>query len=130
MSVAFVPFGAFCVFGVFGGSFGVFGVFGGSFGVFGVFGGSFGVFGVLGGSFGVFGVFGGSFRVFGGPPSGRCANSIRRLATQYCATPLRKCSSCQRLNSTWMASISVSRRASSIWPTVTLHSPIALTRPL
>ena len=51
------------------------------------------------------------------------------FAMQYSATPLRMLSSCQTLSSTWTAAISVMRRASSIWPTVTLQRPIDSTNP-
>ena len=44
-------------------------------------------------------------------------------------TPFSTLVSCQRLNSTCTAEISVMRRASSIWPTLTLHRPIRSTSP-
>ena len=49
---------------------------------------------------------------------------------QYSATPFRRFSSCQTLSSTCTAAISAMRRASSIWPTLTLQSPIALDEPV
>ena len=51
------------------------------------------------------------------------------LAVQYSTTPLRTLWSCHRLSSTCTASTPVMRRASSIWPTVTLHRPIAVDQP-